>query len=186
LTSAGHPAPGYLSGRPTVDLIARENLHPALSDLLLGAAREIHGNASLLQRKGEFPARSNMTSASAPTRPFLPVGQGILLSSPLLLAGQPDQPDCGGYCAGHCGADSCHAQHSPVLSVADSLAHLSVVSGAAGPGTGALPGTRPAKREHCSSGWMRSEIAVNRIKVPPPLPINSTACAATSVLCARW
>jgi hypothetical protein len=41
---------------PTVDLIARENLHPALSDLLLGAAREIHGNASLLQRKGEFPA----------------------------------------------------------------------------------------------------------------------------------
>jgi hypothetical protein len=41
---------------PTVDLIARENLHPALSDLLLGAARELHGNATLLQRKGEFPA----------------------------------------------------------------------------------------------------------------------------------
>ena len=45
----------YLVG-PTVDLIARENLHPALSDLLLGAARELHGNATLLQRKGEFPA----------------------------------------------------------------------------------------------------------------------------------
>jgi len=45
----------YLVG-PTVDLIAREKLHPALSDLLLGAARELHGNATLLQGKGEFPA----------------------------------------------------------------------------------------------------------------------------------
>ncbi|MCX6926504.1 MAG: C4-dicarboxylate ABC transporter substrate-binding protein, partial [Verrucomicrobia bacterium] len=41
---------------PTVELIARENLHPALSDLLLGAAREVHGRATLLQQKGEFPA----------------------------------------------------------------------------------------------------------------------------------
>ena len=45
----------YLVG-PTVELIARENLHPALSDLLLGAAREVHGKATLLQQKGEFPA----------------------------------------------------------------------------------------------------------------------------------
>jgi TRAP-type uncharacterized transport system substrate-binding protein len=45
----------YLVG-PTVELITRENLHPALSDLLLGAAREVHGNATLLQHKGEFPA----------------------------------------------------------------------------------------------------------------------------------
>jgi TRAP-type uncharacterized transport system substrate-binding protein len=41
---------------PTVELVARANLHPALSDLLLEAAREVHGNASLLQRRGEFPA----------------------------------------------------------------------------------------------------------------------------------
>ena len=41
---------------PTVELLARENLHPALSDLLLETAREVHGNASLLQRRGEFPA----------------------------------------------------------------------------------------------------------------------------------
>jgi hypothetical protein len=49
------PQDVYLVG-PTVELIARENLHPALSDLLLGAAREVHGKATLLQRKGEFPA----------------------------------------------------------------------------------------------------------------------------------
>jgi TRAP transporter TAXI family solute receptor len=41
---------------PTVELVARANLHPALCDLLLEAAREVHGNASLLQRRNEFPA----------------------------------------------------------------------------------------------------------------------------------
>jgi TRAP-type uncharacterized transport system substrate-binding protein len=41
---------------PTVELIARENLHPALSDLLLEAAQEVHSGAGLLKRKGEFPA----------------------------------------------------------------------------------------------------------------------------------
>jgi TRAP-type uncharacterized transport system substrate-binding protein len=41
---------------PTVELIARTKLHPALVDLLIEAAREVHGNATLLQRRGEFPA----------------------------------------------------------------------------------------------------------------------------------
>ena len=45
----------YLVG-PTVELVARKGLHPAISDLLLQAAQEVHGNATLLQRKGEFPA----------------------------------------------------------------------------------------------------------------------------------
>ncbi len=40
---------------PTVELVAREDLHPALSDLLIEAAREVHGGAKLLQRAGEFP-----------------------------------------------------------------------------------------------------------------------------------
>jgi TRAP-type uncharacterized transport system substrate-binding protein len=41
---------------PTVELVARDNLHPAISDLLIEAAREVHGRATLLQRAGEFPA----------------------------------------------------------------------------------------------------------------------------------
>ncbi|TKC91149.1 C4-dicarboxylate ABC transporter substrate-binding protein [Trinickia terrae] len=41
---------------PTADLIARDSLHPALSDLLIEAAREVHGRANLLQHAGEFPA----------------------------------------------------------------------------------------------------------------------------------
>ena len=41
---------------PTVELIARPDLHPALSDMLIEAAREVHGRATLIQNAGEFPA----------------------------------------------------------------------------------------------------------------------------------
>jgi len=41
---------------PTVELLGRQKLHPALIDLLIEAAQEVHGGASLLKRKGEFPA----------------------------------------------------------------------------------------------------------------------------------
>ena len=41
---------------PTVELIARPGLHPALSDMLIQAAQEVHGRATLLQKAGEFPA----------------------------------------------------------------------------------------------------------------------------------
>lgn len=41
---------------PTVELVARGTLHPALSDLLIEAAKEVHGRATLLQSAGEFPA----------------------------------------------------------------------------------------------------------------------------------
>ncbi|RDU96131.1 C4-dicarboxylate ABC transporter substrate-binding protein [Trinickia dinghuensis] len=41
---------------PTAELVARDSLHPALSDLLIEAAKEVHGRASLLQNAGEFPS----------------------------------------------------------------------------------------------------------------------------------
>jgi hypothetical protein len=40
---------------PTVELIARSDLHPALSDLLIEAAQEVHSSAGLLRNKDEFP-----------------------------------------------------------------------------------------------------------------------------------
>ena len=40
---------------PTVELLAHSNIHPALSDLLLEAAREVHNRGSLMQNPGEFP-----------------------------------------------------------------------------------------------------------------------------------
>ena len=43
---------------PTVELVAHSNLHPALTDLLIEAATQVHGRASLLQTAGQFPNRS--------------------------------------------------------------------------------------------------------------------------------
>ncbi len=40
---------------PTVELLARSSLHPALSDLLIETATEVHGGATLLQDAGQFP-----------------------------------------------------------------------------------------------------------------------------------
>jgi hypothetical protein len=41
---------------PTVEILARPELHAALSDLLLDAAQGVHGGASLFKRRLEFPA----------------------------------------------------------------------------------------------------------------------------------
>jgi TRAP transporter TAXI family solute receptor len=40
----------------TAELVARYGLHPALSDLLIEAAQQIHSGAGLLEGPGEFPA----------------------------------------------------------------------------------------------------------------------------------
>jgi TRAP-type uncharacterized transport system substrate-binding protein len=40
----------------SVELVARADLHPAISDLLLETMRDVHGRPFLLQRAGEFPA----------------------------------------------------------------------------------------------------------------------------------
>lgn len=43
---------------PAVELIAHSDLHPALCDLLIQAAQEVHGHANLLQHLHEFPNTS--------------------------------------------------------------------------------------------------------------------------------
>jgi TRAP-type uncharacterized transport system substrate-binding protein len=50
------PATSINMVAPTAELVARDSLHPALSDLLIEAAREVHGRATIMQRAGEFPA----------------------------------------------------------------------------------------------------------------------------------
>jgi hypothetical protein len=77
----------YLVG-PTVELIARANLHPALTDLLLEAAREVHGRAALLQRRGEFPAPLEVDfHLSDEARRFYTSGKSFLYRSlPFWLA----------------------------------------------------------------------------------------------------
>ena len=54
----GHdlPARTLVLMAPTVEIIARPELHPAISDMLIEAAREVNGRANLYQQAGEFPA----------------------------------------------------------------------------------------------------------------------------------
>jgi NMT1 family protein len=41
---------------PAVELVARRTIHPAVSDLLISAAREIHSGPGMYRKAGEFPA----------------------------------------------------------------------------------------------------------------------------------
>ncbi len=49
------PTRDYQLIAPTATLVARDDLHPALLDLLVQAAAEVHGGAGWFQRRGEFP-----------------------------------------------------------------------------------------------------------------------------------
>jgi TRAP transporter TAXI family solute receptor len=50
------PAQDYHLIAPTATLVAREDLHPALIDLFVKAAGEIHGGAGWFQQQGQFPS----------------------------------------------------------------------------------------------------------------------------------
>jgi len=67
---------------PTVELVARDSLHPALSDLLLEAAREIHGRAGMFKKSGEFPAPIEHDFAISPDASrYYASGRGFLYRS---------------------------------------------------------------------------------------------------------
>ena len=44
---------------PTATLVARRETHPALMQLFVQAAHQVHGGAGWFQRKGEFPSARN-------------------------------------------------------------------------------------------------------------------------------
>ena len=76
------PAQDVVLIGPTVELVARKGLHPALSDLLLEVAREVHGKTGLLQKRGEFPAplEHEFTISDDATR-YYKSGKGFLYRS---------------------------------------------------------------------------------------------------------
>jgi TRAP transporter TAXI family solute receptor len=78
---------------PMVELVARDTLHPALSDLLIETAREVHGGASLLQRAGEFPAPlEHEFRISEDVRRFYTSGKGFFYRSlPFWMASLADR-----------------------------------------------------------------------------------------------
>lgn len=64
---------------PLATLAIREDLHPALVDLLLEALREVHGEADSLQRPGEYPR------AQAVDYPLSPVAERYYKSGKTFL-----------------------------------------------------------------------------------------------------
>jgi TRAP-type uncharacterized transport system substrate-binding protein len=60
------PAQDVRMVAPTASLVARDKLHPALVQLFVQAAREIHGDSGWFQRKGEFPNASDGEHRLAP------------------------------------------------------------------------------------------------------------------------
>ncbi|MDP9108005.1 MAG: C4-dicarboxylate ABC transporter substrate-binding protein, partial [Pseudomonadota bacterium] len=60
------PAKDYQLIAPTATLVARKSIHPALIDLFVQAATEIHGGAGWFHRHGEFPSASYTEVPVAP------------------------------------------------------------------------------------------------------------------------
>lgn len=58
--AANQPAEDVRLVAPTATLVARDHLHPALVQLFMQAAAQIHGGAGWFQRKAEFPSASNV------------------------------------------------------------------------------------------------------------------------------
>jgi TRAP-type uncharacterized transport system substrate-binding protein len=64
---------------PMVELIATKNLHPALSDMILSAAMDIHGSAGIFKKRDEFPiAAENKIELSDDAQRFYQSGKGFL------------------------------------------------------------------------------------------------------------
>jgi len=54
------PAEDLMLLSPLATLVARKDLHPALADLVLRAATEIHGGPGLFEEPGQFPSPRNV------------------------------------------------------------------------------------------------------------------------------
>jgi TRAP transporter TAXI family solute receptor len=91
----------------TANLVAVEDIHPVIVDLLLEAAKKVHGGAGLFQRVGEFPAPRDLDLPLSPDaerfykaspsilRRYLPfwmvvwVNRFIVVAIPLLIIAIP-------------------------------------------------------------------------------------------------
>lgn len=73
------PANDYHLIAPTATMVARADLHPALVNLLVQAAADIHGGAGWFQKQGEFPtARNTEIPVAADAEKFYRSGPSFL------------------------------------------------------------------------------------------------------------
>jgi hypothetical protein len=64
---------------PTASLVVRDSLHPALAQLFVQAAQQVHGTPGWFQRKGDFPnARDNERALAPEAQRFYREGAPLL------------------------------------------------------------------------------------------------------------
>jgi hypothetical protein len=152
---------------PTVELIAREDLHPALSDLLIEAATEVHGKAGTLAARGRVSCAGRARIPDQQRRhPLLQVGQRVSLPLSAVLGREPGRSHGGAARARPRDPAAGNAARTRPLPLARGIAHLPLVRRAP------LPGTR-GPRESGARGAQELlkrladiERGVARIKVP--------------------
>ena len=78
---------------PAVELIAHKDLHPALSDMLIAAAREVHSGPGMYRTAGEFPAplEHDFPISSDAERYYKSGGQFLYKRLPFWLASLVDR-----------------------------------------------------------------------------------------------
>ena len=64
--AADLPAEDHVLLSPLATMVARDDVHPALIDLMLRAATEIHGGPGLFEEPGQFPSPHNVDFPLAP------------------------------------------------------------------------------------------------------------------------
>jgi TRAP-type uncharacterized transport system substrate-binding protein len=74
---ANLPAKPLTMLAPAVEMIAHSDLHPALCDLLIEAAQEVHGGAKLLQTADEFPNTSTTYPLASEAERYYKSGKSI-------------------------------------------------------------------------------------------------------------
>ena len=118
---------------PTVELVAKQDLHPALSDLLISAAREVHGGAGMFRNAGEYPAPLARDFPHQPRRrALLQVGRAVPVQAPAVLAREPGRSPAGPDPAAVRGPAAGQPHRALAVSLARALAHLPLVRRAHG------------------------------------------------------
>jgi hypothetical protein len=86
------PKPYELVG-PTVEMVARQDLHPALSDLLISAAREVHSGSGMFRDAGMYPnpQERDFTISDDAERYYKSGGQFLYKTLPFWLASLVDR-----------------------------------------------------------------------------------------------
>jgi hypothetical protein len=103
---------------PTATLLTRRTTHPALIQLFVQAAQQIHGGAGWFQKKGEFPSALNTERPLAKGSPALLSKRAAAVAAlPAVLARQPGRPHVAGAGDAGRGTDPAIADGAAALSV---------------------------------------------------------------------